>query len=142
MSTPDLRVSQLAVCLLKSVNNLLNSLDAVLVNQQVQKVRGVFAQASFLANLLDHIPLLFCCHDRVEQEIFDLLVVLEQRLQGIHVSVDIVQAVVFLSNLHQGIGICSTHGVELELRHTARSVAGGRNRGFIMAGLAFLRSWL
>ncbi len=73
-------VGHFAVCLLKSLKNFFNGFDPVLVDQKIQKVGGVFAETSFLADLLDNIPFLLRCHDWVEQESLDLLVFTEQGL--------------------------------------------------------------
>ena len=76
----DLCVGHSAVCLLKSLKDFFNGFDPVLVDQEIQKVGGVFAETSFLADVLDNIPFLLRCHDWVEKKVLDLLVFTEQSL--------------------------------------------------------------
>ena len=79
----DLRVSELAVGVFKSLENFLCLDKAVLVNQDVQEVDGILRQVCLLRQVVYHLLLLFLGDSRVIQKLADLLILVKDTLQWV-----------------------------------------------------------
>lgn len=76
-----LGVCALAVFQLKCLKDVLDSINAVAVEQKIEEVDGVLLQASLFLQLLYQVALFLDSNHWVEQEIAEGFVVLQQRLQ-------------------------------------------------------------
>eukprot|EP00955_Chlamydomonas_euryale_P065135 359159-Chlamydomonas_euryale.AAC.20 len=102
---PHLGVGQLAVSLFEALADLIQQAQAVLLQQQVEKVVGVGLEARLLTKLGQNSTFLLGVDHRVGQELGQGLVFLQQVGDGVDIGVDGLQLALLLSQVDERLGV-------------------------------------
>ena len=121
----DHGIGQLAVLGLKGIADFRNSVNAVLIDEQVQEVDGVLVETALGSHTLDQILLPGLGEGGVGQEVLDVGVVLHDRAEGVNVGVDGLQGALGLGKVDQGVGVRCANGLIGELQRGVGGWGGG-----------------